>query len=1196
MSALTSLLVRDQVVPVRKIEAAIQRQVISGGDLDTVLLEMGVVKENVLNAYRAVLVNHLAATRNEIEDAPREAIKWVPREVAMQYQLIPLKLEEREVVVAVAEPLSENDHRQLSFLLGRELVYRIATRARIMMALAHHYQVELETRLVRLREKLRKQDAGPVPYVAPPEETRVDPARLAVAGAFESEAADGAQFFAPGRGLSQDAHSIEVPLDDEIPPADSLPADEMPASRIPARDTERAQADRAPGRSDGADAAGAFGRAGFRHETTDQWTPTVAPAGEPPAVVTTRTEVVQTRGSSPPQAAANRASEHTRPTLHPFVRKHRGPLTAERAAQYLADAEDRDEVVAIFFAFARQFFDAAALFVLQQGKAVGVEEVRDSSARDIAHVAVNLSESSLFQATVQAVQPTIGTVGQGDHGPWVARALGRSPQTTAVVAPVRIRKRVVLLFYADRDGDTFNISDIPELVAFVPRVSAAFERLILRRKFAGYKKNDAVEKDPGLRAAAKRMREGLAPEGGPSPKGQGPDIRQARAQDDARGQSPAERIPAARGAAPSSAGTSGSAASGSPGWVSGYAAPSPAAKDAPPAPSRPRPAAPVTGVPVGGGVPIEVPPPEPGTETVGAFRAPVEAVAVRPSVRVGEIVAAPPAKNEVNESGTKDADTSADRASDWAAPAHHIAGTSVDTSSADSEATNAGEQRGDEQVGDEQVGDEQGLPPSAQASAGFRAPSTAPTDDIEGIGETADWPAEDSSPPSHSDDARLFGVPRTAPPPPMPALEEFRLDLSAPRAPQESLGVGAEETDSSASTDPRETEQARDAHDAKSLPAEASTPAATEAAEPTAQGSHGRDPRAEDGPSESHTDVVDTAAIARRTMPPSAGSTSTSSNAPDSGATELPEGVTVIVDMGENIEQLVSQLERCSPEEDEEAIAALLKVGEAALPVLVRRFPGPLWFDRHEKHHRLPRGRDISAIARAIASFGDRAIPYVASLLTGHSVDARFYATLLSTEVPSLDLIHPLGERLFDVDGGTRALALDVLRRYPAFTKPMAEMFKSLRVQALRERDDPNRRRLAARALGELRDGRSVETLLRLLTVRDATLRDLAHQALAHITKQDFGDQPRKWQPWYERWGQCHRVEWLIEALVHPDEGVRASAASELKQTTQEYFGYHPASPKRDREIAQRKYRKWWEDEGAARFGARPGSTQANAG
>ena len=46
MSALTSLLVRDQVVSVREIEEAIQRQVISGGDIDTVLVRPSGVGES----------------------------------------------------------------------------------------------------------------------------------------------------------------------------------------------------------------------------------------------------------------------------------------------------------------------------------------------------------------------------------------------------------------------------------------------------------------------------------------------------------------------------------------------------------------------------------------------------------------------------------------------------------------------------------------------------------------------------------------------------------------------------------------------------------------------------------------------------------------------------------------------------------------------------------------------------------------------------------------------------------------------------------------------------------------------------------------------------------------------------------------------------------------------------------------------
>ena len=73
MSALTSLLVRDRIVPVSKIEEALQLQVLSGGDIDTVLLEMDVVLEDVLSAYRAAMFGLLPATRDEVMRAPRDA-------------------------------------------------------------------------------------------------------------------------------------------------------------------------------------------------------------------------------------------------------------------------------------------------------------------------------------------------------------------------------------------------------------------------------------------------------------------------------------------------------------------------------------------------------------------------------------------------------------------------------------------------------------------------------------------------------------------------------------------------------------------------------------------------------------------------------------------------------------------------------------------------------------------------------------------------------------------------------------------------------------------------------------------------------------------------------------------------------------------------------------------------------------------
>lgn len=297
-----------------------------------------------------------------------------------------------------------------------------------------------------------------------------------------------------------------------------------------------------------------------------------------------------------------------------------------------------------------------------------------------------------------------------------------------------------------------------------------------------------------------------------------------------------------------------------------------------------------------------------------------------------------------------------------------------------------------------------------------------------------------------------------------------------------------------------------------------------------------------------------------------------------------PDEPSVIVDMGDTIEALVDDLEQCGPDDEGAAVDALLNVGEASLPAMVQRFPGPLWFDRRQPHRRLPRGRDVSAICRAMVRFGDRAVPYVASLIGSGDADTRFYATLLASEVVTRELLVPLSQRIFDEDPGTRLLVLDVLRMFSKYEKELEEILKGVRVEARVDRGDLDGRLVAIRALGELRDTRSVGLLVELLAHPQPELVKASHRALVTITRQDFGDAQKKWLHWLERNQDRHRIEWLIDGLLHSDESIRAAAGEELKSITQEYYGYHPASPKREREVAQRKYRNWWEGEGRRRF------------
>lgn len=290
----------------------------------------------------------------------------------------------------------------------------------------------------------------------------------------------------------------------------------------------------------------------------------------------------------------------------------------------------------------------------------------------------------------------------------------------------------------------------------------------------------------------------------------------------------------------------------------------------------------------------------------------------------------------------------------------------------------------------------------------------------------------------------------------------------------------------------------------------------------------------------------------------------------------------IIVDVGDDVERLVADLRNADPD-DERAILPLLSVGEGALPALAREFPGPLWFDRNEPHARVPRGRDLSPIARAFVTFGQRAVPYLIPLLSDEDADTRYYATILAAEFVHSDLVQPVGRRLFDVDPGVRSNAYRALTILYACEVEFNQLIERLRAAA---RDDRKLRPrvVSIEALGRLRDAGSLEFLISLLDDPEDEVIRVAHASLVRLSCQDFGTSKKKWASWLAKHGKRHRVEWLIDGLMHSDERLRRRAGDELEHLTREYFGYDPGLSKKAREAVQEKYRAWWQSIGFRMF------------
>src|ERR1043165_8811558 len=104
-SRLSSLLVRDVLRGVKRMEKAFQRQVIYGGCLDTILLEMSLVPEERLTQYLALASGLPPAARDEGQQISEQAVAAIARDVADQYRAVPVAIEGETVRILVCAPI-----------------------------------------------------------------------------------------------------------------------------------------------------------------------------------------------------------------------------------------------------------------------------------------------------------------------------------------------------------------------------------------------------------------------------------------------------------------------------------------------------------------------------------------------------------------------------------------------------------------------------------------------------------------------------------------------------------------------------------------------------------------------------------------------------------------------------------------------------------------------------------------------------------------------------------------------------------------------------------------------------------------------------------------------------------------------------------------------------------------------------------
>ncbi len=173
-SRLASLLVQDGLVAPKQMADAFQRQVIYGGTLDTILLEMNALTEAQL--VSALARSSALPTADALPNVDRlrasGTLGWFPVALAEKFRAIPLSVEGQVVRVLTTDPPDRRGLDELGLQIGRAIEAVIAPEHRFVTALSLVYDTAVPARFQSLQARLARRaaqagGAAPAPVAAP---------------------------------------------------------------------------------------------------------------------------------------------------------------------------------------------------------------------------------------------------------------------------------------------------------------------------------------------------------------------------------------------------------------------------------------------------------------------------------------------------------------------------------------------------------------------------------------------------------------------------------------------------------------------------------------------------------------------------------------------------------------------------------------------------------------------------------------------------------------------------------------------------------------------------------------------------------------------------------------------------------------------------------------------------------------------
>ena len=421
MSQLLQQLRRSGVVPEQDLEAALRRQQIYGGSLDTVLLELDLVDAETLAAEIAAANGCADAPVALLEPSaePARARPWdaIPQELLDLGWAMPLRRDGVHIEVVVHPEIPPEPRAELERMVPGLRVFSTCEACLAKLAAERRGSVMPQRYAVLAlkwrQSRQRSQPAAPAASPSPTSEPVAAPAPFMAATTNTAPASAPASAPAVPPPVSAPA-SAPATTARRSAPADTsrygLPVDDDDEDELPPLEPEPAPVASAP--------------------TKPAAAPPPPPA--PPTTAPAATDVPVARGVS--RAAEPRPSASLRERVA-------GPRAA------LAGATQRDEATTALVTAAAQISPRVALFGVKREGLRGL-----AAAGDIVNITEQLVELSPKIEAAIAGTSRLDRVSDLD----LRIAVGQEMAVPCLLLPIKVHDRAVLVLYLDRGGEDFD--------------------------------------------------------------------------------------------------------------------------------------------------------------------------------------------------------------------------------------------------------------------------------------------------------------------------------------------------------------------------------------------------------------------------------------------------------------------------------------------------------------------------------------------------------------------------------------------------------------------------------------------------------------------------------------------------------------------------------------------------------------------